>query len=106
MAAETLPNLEMVYDIPMRLSVQLPPSRQSTQGILHLETGSLIELHKLTNDPVDLCINKKAFARGEVVVSNLRQSRRLEEGGAAQSRVSLRTKLPALNLSAVGAASL
>jgi flagellar motor switch protein FliN len=69
MAAENLPNLEMVYDIPMRLSVQLLPSHQSTQGILRLETGSLIELHKLTNDPVDLCINKKAFARGEVVLT-------------------------------------
>jgi len=43
---------------------------------------------------------------GVVFVSNLRQSRRLEEGGAAQSRMALRAKLPLPNLSAVGAASL
>ncbi len=68
MASENLPNMEMVYEIPMKLSAQLPLLRQSTQEILRLETGSLIELNELASVPVNLCLNNRPFARGEVVV--------------------------------------
>lgn len=69
MNIEELPNLETVYGIPLKLSVQLPTSRQSTKNILRFEKGTIVELGGLASEPVNLCINGKTFARGEVVQS-------------------------------------
>ena len=57
-------------DIPVSLSVELGQTRLEVRDVLGLAVGSVIELSKAQEDPVDLHINGHLIARGEVVVVN------------------------------------
>jgi len=61
-------NLNMLLDIPLQVTVELGRTRRSVQDILNLSTGSIIELDKLAGEPVDILVNNKLVAKGEVVV--------------------------------------
>jgi len=61
-------NLDMLLDIPLTVAVELGRTKRSIQKILELSTGSIIELDKLAGEPVDILINNKKVAKGEVVV--------------------------------------
>ncbi|WP_243289866.1 flagellar motor switch phosphatase FliY [Bacillus sp. FJAT-47783] len=61
-------NLDMLLDIPLTVTVELGRTKRSIQNILELSTGSIIELDKLAGEPVDILINNKKVAKGEVVV--------------------------------------
>lgn len=61
-------NLDMLLDIPLTVTVELGRTKRSIQKILELSTGSIIELDKLAGEPVDILINNKKVAKGEVVV--------------------------------------
>jgi flagellar motor switch protein FliN len=61
-------NINMLMDIEMPITIELGRTRLSIREILTLGQGSIIELDKLSGDPVDVFINEKRFARGEVVV--------------------------------------
>ena len=63
-------NLDLLMDIPLNLSVVLGTSRKSVREILSFNTGSVIELEKLTDEPLDILLNGKLIAQGEVVVIN------------------------------------
>ncbi|WP_334115877.1 flagellar motor switch phosphatase FliY [Ligilactobacillus sp.] len=63
-------NLDLLMDIPLNLSVVLGTSRKSVREILSFNTGSVIELDKLTDEPLDILLNGKLIAQGEVVVIN------------------------------------
>ena len=63
-------NLDLLMDIPLNLSVVLGTSKKSVRDILSLNTGSVIELEKLTDEPLDILLNGKLIAQGEVVVIN------------------------------------
>lgn len=63
-----IPNLDLVLDVPMEITVELGRSRKSVREILELGTGSIVELDKLDGEPVDILANGKLFAKGEVVV--------------------------------------
>ena len=65
---ETPPNLEALLDIPVQVSVELGTAQMSMQEVLQLARGSLVQLDKSSNAPVDLYVNQKLIARGEVVV--------------------------------------
>ncbi|HEV8542145.1 MAG TPA: flagellar motor switch protein FliN [Verrucomicrobiae bacterium] len=68
-AATELPgNLEMFLDVPVAISVQLGSCRISMRDVLQLNAGSLVQLDKLADSPVDVLVNDKLVARGEVVV--------------------------------------
>ncbi|KYD23756.1 hypothetical protein B4113_3121 [Geobacillus sp. B4113_201601] len=66
-AAETR-NLELLFDVPLQVTVELGRTKRSVQEILQLSTGSIIELDKLAGEPVDIFVNNKLIAKGEVVV--------------------------------------
>ncbi|MGM9893113.1 MAG: flagellar motor switch phosphatase FliY [Ligilactobacillus ruminis] len=63
-------NLDLLMDIPLNLSVVLGTSKKSVRDILSLNTGSVIELERLTDEPLDILLNGKLIAQGEVVVIN------------------------------------
>ncbi|WP_417900551.1 flagellar motor switch phosphatase FliY [Bacillus haimaensis] len=67
--AEAAPNnLNMLMDIPLQVTVELGRTRRSVKDILELSSGSVIELDKLAGEPVDILVNNKLIAQGEVVV--------------------------------------
>jgi flagellar motor switch protein FliN/FliY len=58
----------LVMDIPVSLSVELGQTQMEVREVLNLGTGSIIELNKLQEELVDLRINGRLIARGEVVL--------------------------------------
>ena len=63
-------NLDFILDIPLELSVELGKTRMLVNDLLQLGQGSIIELNKLAGEPLEVYINHKLIARGEVVVVN------------------------------------
>jgi flagellar motor switch protein FliN/FliY len=63
-------NLDMIMDIPVVLSVELGRTKMLINDILQLGQGSIIELEKMAGEPMEILINEKLMARGEVVVVN------------------------------------
>jgi len=61
-------NLEALMDLELVVSVELGRVRMRIRDILHLGQGSIVELNKLAGEPVDLLVNGRKFAEGEVVV--------------------------------------
>lgn len=61
-------NITLLMDIYMQLTVELGRTKMQIKDILALGEGSIIELEKLAGEPVDLLVNGKLIARGEVVV--------------------------------------
>jgi flagellar motor switch protein FliN len=61
-------NLNILLDIPLQVTVELGRTKRSVQDILNLSSGSIIELDKLAGEPVDILVNNKLIAKGEVVV--------------------------------------
>ncbi|MFZ5943697.1 MAG: flagellar motor switch phosphatase FliY [Bacillota bacterium] len=61
-------NLDLILDVPLQVSVELGRTNKTIKEILEFSTGSIIELNKLAGEPVDMLINGKLFAKGEVVV--------------------------------------
>jgi len=60
--------LELILDITMPITVELGRTRMLIRDILALGPGSVVELEKLAGEPVDLLVNDRAIAKGEVVV--------------------------------------
>lgn len=61
-------NLDMLLDVPLRVTVELGRTKRPIKDILDLAAGSIIELDKLAGEPVDILVNQKLIATGEVVV--------------------------------------
>lgn len=61
-------NIDLILDVPLEISVVLGRTRKNIKDILNLGTGSLIELDKLAEEPVEILVNGKKIAYGEVVV--------------------------------------
>ncbi|SDQ60448.1 flagellar motor switch protein FliN/FliY [Virgibacillus salinus] len=61
-------NLDMLLDIPLKVTVELGRTKRTIKDILELSAGSIIELDKLAGEPVDILVNEKLIAKGEVVV--------------------------------------
>ncbi|MFD1850372.1 flagellar motor switch phosphatase FliY [Oceanobacillus bengalensis] len=61
-------NLDMLLDIPLNITVELGRTKRAIKDILDFSTGSIIELDKLAGEPVDILVNNKLIAEGEVVV--------------------------------------
>ena len=65
---ESPPGIEMLLDVPVSLSVELGSCQMSLRDVLQVAVGSVVQLDKLADAPVDLYVNQKLIARGEVVV--------------------------------------
>ncbi|MEN8699470.1 flagellar motor switch phosphatase FliY [Bacillus infantis] len=61
-------NLDMLLDIPLQVTVELGRTKRSVKDILQLSAGSIVELDKLAGEPVDILVNSRLIAKGEVVV--------------------------------------
>lgn len=61
-------NLNLLLDIPLKVTVELGRTHKMIGEILELSQGSIIELDKLAGEPVDILVNNKLIAKGEVVV--------------------------------------
>jgi len=61
-------NLDMLMDIPLKVTVELGRTKRTIKEILEVSAGSVIELDKLAGEPVDILVNEKLMAKGEVVV--------------------------------------
>ncbi|MBW7858653.1 MAG: flagellar motor switch protein FliN [Leptonema sp. (in: Bacteria)] len=62
------PNLDLLLDVQMTVTVELGRTKKYIKEILLLGEGSILELDKLAGEPVDLLVNGKLIAKGEVVV--------------------------------------
>lgn len=61
-------NIGLILDVPLDVSVELGKTRKTIKEVLDLTQGSIIQLDKLAGEPVDLLVNGKLIAKGEVVV--------------------------------------
>ncbi|KAB8138747.1 flagellar motor switch phosphatase FliY [Gracilibacillus oryzae] len=61
-------NLDLLMDIPLQVTVELGRTKRTVKDILELTSGSIVELDKLAGEPVDILVNQKLVAKGEVVV--------------------------------------
>ena len=60
--------LERLYDVPVELAVEIGRTHMTIRETLSLGPGSIVTLNRLAGEPVDLLVNGKPIARGEVVV--------------------------------------
>ena len=61
-------NIGLILDVPLQVNVELGRTKKSIKEILDLTKGSIVELDKLAGEPVDIMVNGKYLAKGEVVV--------------------------------------
>jgi flagellar motor switch protein FliN len=74
-----LKNLGVLLDIPLEVSFELGRTKQRIDDLLRLGPGSIVELAKLAGEPVDILVNEKLVARGEVVVEKEKYGVRVTE---------------------------
>jgi flagellar motor switch protein FliN/FliY len=67
---DTPRNLELLLDIPLEISVVLGKTRKSIREITNVVPGSVIELEKPIEEPLEICANGKKIAEGEAIVIN------------------------------------
>ncbi len=63
-------SLDFILDIPLKVTVELGRTRLAIREILQLAQGSVVELSKFAGEPLEVLVNDKLVARGEVVVVN------------------------------------
>lgn len=80
-------SLDLILDIPLAVTVELGRSKMLINDLLQLGQGSIIELTKLVGDPLEVLVNNKLVARGEVVVVNEKFGVRLTDIVTPMERV-------------------
>jgi flagellar motor switch protein FliN/FliY len=63
-------DMDFLLDIPLEITVQLGRVRMLIKDLLQLGQGSVVELEKIAGEPMEILVNDKLVARGEVVVVN------------------------------------
>lgn len=80
-------NLDLILDIPLKVTVELGRTRMVVSDLLNLGQGSVIELSKLAGEPMEVLVNDKLVARGEAVVVNEKFGVRLTDIISPSERV-------------------
>jgi len=80
-------NLEVIMDIPVRISMEVGCTSISIRKLLHLNKGSVVELDRLAGEPLDVLVNGRLIAHGEVVVVNDKFGIRLNDVVSPQQRI-------------------
>lgn len=62
------PNIDLLMDVPVKLTVELGSCQMLMRDVLQLTVGSVVQLDKIAEAPVELYVNQKLLAHGEVVV--------------------------------------
>ncbi|MEY2742489.1 MAG: hypothetical protein RIS21_857 [Planctomycetota bacterium] len=78
-SSASAPNLDLVMDLPIPVSVRIGAVRKTISEVLSLQPGSVIDLERPAGEPVDLFVNDRLVARGEVVVVGDRYGFRVTE---------------------------
>lgn len=74
-----LGNLELINDIPLQVTVELGRTHKSLMEVMHFGVGTIIVLDRMAGEPVDVIVNGKRIARGEVVVIDENYGVRINE---------------------------
>lgn len=61
-------SLDLILDVPLKVTVELGRTRMPINELMKLSQGSVIELSKMAGEPLEVLVNNKPIARGEVVV--------------------------------------
>ena len=85
--AGTQKGLDFILDISLTISARLGSTKMMIRDLLQLGHGSIVELDKLAGEPLEILVNDKLIARGEVVVVNEKFGVRLTEVVSAMERV-------------------
>jgi len=85
--AEPPKNIDFILDIPMKVSIYVGSTKMAIRDLLQLAQGSVIELDKLAGEPMEVMVNNKLVAKGEVVVVNEKFGIRLTDVVSAAERV-------------------
>ena len=80
-------NLDLIMDIPLKVTVELGRAKMVVSDLLNLGQGSVIELNKLAGEPMEVLVNDKLVARGEAVVVNEKFGVRLTDIISPSERV-------------------
>jgi flagellar motor switch protein FliN/FliY len=80
-------SLDFILDIPLELSAELGRTKMLVNDLLQLGQGSIVELNKIAGEPLEIFINRKLVARGEVVVVNEKFGVRLTDIVSPMERV-------------------
>ncbi len=80
-------NIDIVLDIPVTLSMELGRTRMSIRDLLQLKSGSVVELQKMADEPLDILVNGTLVAKGEAVVVDDRFGVRLTDVISPMERV-------------------
>ena len=80
-------NLDLILDIPLKVTVELGRTKMVVSDLLNLGQGSVIELSKLAGEPMEVLVNDKLVARGEAVVVNEKFGARLTDIISPSERV-------------------
>ena len=78
-AAAAPSNLDFLLDVPVKLSAELGSCKMTMQELLDLDLGTVVQLDKPANANVDVYVNQKLVARGEVVVAEENFGIRIKE---------------------------
>ena len=87
LSREETQNLDLILDIPLTVTVELGRSKMLINDLLQLGQGSVVELTKLVGEPLEVLVNDKLVARGEVVVVNDKFGVRLTDIVSPMERV-------------------
>ncbi len=71
--------LGFVMDVPLRLSVEIGSAELLVREVLQLSKGSIVELDRMSGEPVDVFVNERLVAKGEVTVAEERMAVRIVE---------------------------
>lgn len=80
-------DLDFLLDIPLEITVELGRARMLIKDLLQLGQGSILELDKLAGEPLEILVNNRLVARGEVVIVNEKFGIRLTEVISPQERI-------------------
>jgi len=61
-------NIDLLLDIPLEITIELGQTKMQIKDVLQLSKGSIIDLEKPVGEPVDIIVNNKPIAKGEVVI--------------------------------------
>ncbi len=79
--------IDLLLDIPLQVSVEVGRARILVRDLLQMQEGTLIELEKLSGEPLDLYVNSRLIARGEAVVVNEKFGLRLTDVVSPSERI-------------------
>ncbi len=73
------PDLGLIMDVPLRLSVEVGSTRMPVRDVLALSKGSIVELDRSSGEPADIYVNDRLIARGEIAHADDRVAIRVTE---------------------------